>query len=167
METYKNFKPSPFDSHISIRYEEGGSREEWLVCPCFRNRDSNCLDESNFACALEILEGESETVEVHRFGHWASGWFEIILIDPASPAAKVGEEIEASLEDYVILNEDHFSELEHEEAQRVWEQCYSNKERLEYIRRHIGQFSFRSFAIMLGCVRGNYFCGSASELLNP
>lgn len=70
------------------RLEADESRENWLVVPVARNRDSGPLDESNFEAALEMLGGESETVEVHRFGHWGPGWYEIIIAHP-SLASKV------------------------------------------------------------------------------
>lgn len=40
------------------------------------------------------------------------------------------------------------------------------RERVEYIRKHRSQFEFRDFADMLGCVRGKYFAGYASELIH-
>jgi len=60
---------------------------------------------------------------------------------------------------------DCLSKVEEEEAQRVWRECYSTSERIEYVRRHSSQFDFRSFSDLLGCVRGRYFAGYASELL--
>lgn len=60
---------------------------------------------------------------------------------------------------------DCHSEAEEEQAQEVWRDCYRPKARIEYIREHREQFEFRSFADMLGCVRGRYFAGYASELL--
>lgn len=104
METYSEFRPTQFDRHISI-----DSKEHWLVLPTGRNRDSNILTESNFELALQMLGGESDTVDVHRFGRWAHGWFEIIIVDPESPQAKIAEDIERSLEDYPVLSDDHYS----------------------------------------------------------
>lgn len=52
------------------------------------------------------------------------------------------------------------------EANAVWRDCYQLKERVEYVRKHRGQFDFRSFSDMLSCLRGNYFAGYASELLS-
>ena len=36
-------------------------------------------DEGLLTATLRRLGGESTTVQVHRFNHWACGWFEIIL----------------------------------------------------------------------------------------
>lgn len=162
MDTYSKFRPTGFDSHINF----DNDREAWLVLPCGRNRDSECLDESNFATALKILGGEREDVEVHRFGHWACGWFEIILVRPDSAAAKEAEEIEAALANYPVLDDNDYSEREHEAANETWRVCYTDKKRIEYIRDNRSQFEFRSLADMMGCVRGKYFAGYASELLS-
>jgi hypothetical protein len=51
-------------------------------------------------------------------------------------------------------------------AQETWRSCYNDAERIEYIRDHRDQFEFRTFADMLGCARGRYFAGYASELIN-
>lgn len=162
MKTYSEFRPSQFDSRgLGL-----DSRQHWLVAPVSQTRDSGPLDRSNFRVALASLGGESETVEVHRFGHWGPGWFEIIVIDPADEARIADAEgMEAALSDYPVLNEMDFSELEQEEANETWEHCYSPSERLEYIRDHRSQFEFRGFADLMGCVRGKYFAGYASELL--
>jgi hypothetical protein len=71
----------------------------------------------------------------------------------------------AARESYPILSEDDHSALEQEEADRVWCENYNARERLEYVRRHRGQFDFRNFTDMLGCLRGKYFSGYASELI--
>lgn len=161
METYSKFAPTALDSPGAFLEE----RQDWLLAPVSRTRDSNCLAESNFAAALEALGGESDDVEVHRFGHWGPGWFEIILVRPGSPAEGIGAELERQLEDYPVLAEEDFSEREMEEANRVWSDCYNVRERVSYIRANRRQFEFHDLADMLGCVRGNYFAGYASELL--
>jgi len=105
-------------------------------------------------------------VEVHRFGHWACGWFEIILVRPGTNAAKKAEEIEARLVVCLFLDECDHSEREMEAANETWQCCFSNAERIKYIRDYRSEFEFHSFADMLGCARGNYFGGYESELLN-
>jgi len=110
---YGEFRPTSLDHHIPIE-----DREEWFVAPVSRTRDTGVLKESNFIVALDMLGGESAKVEVHRFGHWGPGWFEIILIHPDLQAK--GEEIEAKLEDYPILDEDDYSERCFEMEQRSW-----------------------------------------------
>lgn len=97
MQTYKTFQPTKFDSKglAADRLNIG----EWLVLPCGRNRDSSLMEESNFDTALKMLGGESDNVEIHRFGHWACGWFEIIIVRPDTPQAAIAHQIESKLED--------------------------------------------------------------------
>ena len=115
MQTYHDFQPTGFDCK-GLGLPE---RQDWLVVPVSRNRDSGTLARSNFDVALMELGGESETVEVHRFGHWENGWFEIILAHPWLTEQVEG--ITASLEEYPILDVMHWSILEGEEAQSAWE----------------------------------------------
>jgi hypothetical protein len=132
-----------------------------------QNRDSDCLSRSNFRKGLEALGGEVEgKVEVVRESHWACGWIEWIAIhEDATEALEIADEIAAALEAYPVLNESDFSKLEVEEADRVWESCYSGQERVAYIRRWRSQFDFADFAEVLACARGKFFAGYASELL--
>src|SRR5262245_61472270 len=133
MEKYKGFRPTGFDAAGIGGERHGISEFEVLIG---QNRDSSYLEQSNFAVALEQLGGESDTVQVHRFGHWACGWFELILIDPADEkATETAQEIEDSLADYPILNDEHHSELEFTEASRLWEHT-SMRERVEVIQRY-------------------------------
>ncbi len=132
-----------------------------------QSRDSDALERSNFICMLRELGGESETVTVVRESHWAVGWVEWIAINADdSKALEIADGIIAELADYPVINEDHWSELEHEDANETWTNCYSDLERVAYIRAHRSQFEFHDYADLIGCVRGRYFAGYASELLN-
>jgi len=117
MQRYSEFSPTHFDTR-GLGLEE---RQEWLVCPVSRTRDSGPLDESNFRSTLKALGGESNDVEVHRFGHWGPGWLEVILVRPGSDAQKEAEEIEAALSDYPIVDESDHSELEFEAYLEAWD----------------------------------------------
>jgi hypothetical protein len=144
----------------------GASWPEYYGSGCGQHRDSDCLERSNFACMLKSLGGESETVIVVRENHWAVGWVEWIAIhEDDSKSLVIADKIQERLEDYPIINEDHWSELESEEANLVWKDCYRPKERIEYIREHRSQFEFRDYSDLMGCVRGQYFAGYASELI--
>jgi hypothetical protein len=82
-----------------------------------KNRDSDILTQSNFECGLELLGGESETVQVIRDRHWACGWIEYILIHESDiKSLQVADEIAAALEDYPVVDEFHYSEFEHEQV---------------------------------------------------
>lgn len=167
MERYGDFQPTGFDSRSNfIAFDREGldEIEGWYIV-LGRNRDSDILSESNFDAALKSLGGEGEDVQVHRFGHWACGWYELILVRPDSKAFEIAEEIESALADYPVLDDDDFSMREMEEADRIWRDCYSVKERIEYIRNNREQFEFHSFGALMSCVRGNEFRGYASELI--
>jgi len=133
MRTYKTHQPTRYDA-TGLGADRLGIGD-WLVAPVSQTRDSGTIDRSNFRVCLRQLGGESDTVQVHRFGHWGPGWYEIIVIDPADEtavAAAVG--IETRLADYPILDEDDHSELEHQETTDYWAQC-SVADRVRYISR--------------------------------
>jgi hypothetical protein len=117
MERYKNYSPTEFDRKGIVLDD----RQEWFVAPVIRTRDSGCLENSNFECCLATLGGESDTVEVHRFGHWGPGWFEIIILDCFDrDKVLILEDIEKGLTDYPVIDDNHFSELEYNTAQDNW-----------------------------------------------
>jgi hypothetical protein len=113
---YREYRPTQFDSNIDI------DRGDWYVMPVSQTRDSGPLDQSNFQQFLEGLGGESETVEVHRFGHWGPGWFEIIIVNPSDEkAVKAAEDMAESLQHYPVLNDEDFSRREWEEFEESWD----------------------------------------------
>ncbi len=132
-----------------------------------QSRDSSALERSNFICALRELGGESETVIVVREGHWAVGWVEWIAIHESDGAAlRKADELVKCYRDYPVVDEDHFTSLEDEDAQEIWSKCYDNKGRLDYIKKNASQFDFRDFKDLMAQVRGKYFGGYASELIS-
>lgn len=158
------FNPSGFDS---LSNYVGQTDFADFDCLLTQNRDSDCLVRSNFVSALKKLGGESENVEIHRFNHWACGWWEAIAVKRGTPEYAIAEAIESRLENYPVVDEDHFSELEMLEANEVWASCYNSKERIGYMRKHISQFDgLSTIGEILACARGKYFSGYASELLN-
>jgi hypothetical protein len=115
---YSEYRPTAFDTRgLAL-----DTQQHWLVMPVIQTRDSETLEQSNFASALEQLGGESESVQVHRFGHWANGWFEIIIIDPADESkVQIAESIESTLKDYPILDDEDLSRRENDEYEYAWE----------------------------------------------
>jgi len=118
MQTYREFRPTGFDA-AGLGADRLGIGE-WYVIPAARNRDSGPLEESNFQTALQAVGGEGADVQVHRFGHWACGWFEIVIVRPATAAAERAAELEARLEDYPVLDEEDYSRREYERAAEYW-----------------------------------------------
>jgi hypothetical protein len=115
MQTYAEFCPTSFDNHIWL-----SEREQWIVAPVSINRDTGCpIELSNWESVQSMLDDAGIEYEIHRFGHWANGWFEIILVDPAG--AHIIEGIESRLEDYLILDEDDASSKEWDQRCEDWE----------------------------------------------
>jgi hypothetical protein len=131
-----------------------------------QSRDSDCLEQSNFVAMLAALGGESETVIVVQESHWAVGWVEWIAIHATDDKAlTIADEQNKRLANYPVLDESDWSEREDNEAQEVWANCYDDKERIAYMRKHRDQFEFHDYADLIGCARGKYFCGYVSDLL--
>ena len=100
------------DGHSN--YSGGMDRPDWIVV-VGQNRDSDNMQESNFAAALEMLGGESKNVSIERFGHWGCGWFELLLVNPKSiKSVKIAMQIKQSLNDYPILDQNDYYERENE-----------------------------------------------------
>ena len=101
MQAFKEFRPSGFD-------QAGGGVEpgnaDWLVLRTSQTRDSDALERSNFTAATERLPDEGDDVEIHRFGHWLCGWFEIIIVRPDTAAHAEALKIEAEMADYAALD---------------------------------------------------------------
>jgi len=124
MKRYSEWSPSPHDTK-GLNLPD---RQDWIVVPTIRARDSGPLDESNFAVALATLggenagedeNGENGMIETHSFNHWACGWFEIILAHPSRELEV--QAIADRLENYPILDENDLSERELEAEGEGWE----------------------------------------------
>ena len=124
MNTYSQFRPTQFDTRgLGL-----SDRQDWLVAPVIRTRDSDPLAQSNFETFLSDLGGESDSVELHSFNHWGPGWFEIILIDPKNvEIVEKAEELESTLENYPVLDESDLSERELKLSEEDWD-LYGRKD---------------------------------------
>jgi hypothetical protein len=100
-----------------------------------QNRDSSSLDRSNFKVALAALGGETsiddpgteeglDLVTVVRESHWACGWIEWIAIhESATDKIALANKMLERLDNYPVLDEEDWSELEYTEAYEYWDQC--------------------------------------------
>lgn len=131
MQTYADYAPTGFDTQGAFL----PAQQTWLVVPVGQNRDSDLLSQSNFDQTLKMLGGESDTVEVHRFGHWACGWCEIIIVQPDTDAAAIAEEIENSLADYPVLSESDYSAREYASYTEQWSSWGCREFRSELVRK--------------------------------
>jgi hypothetical protein len=146
----------------------------WSLGPIIETRDSDCLERCNAEALRRYLATMPELADDWRItpcSHWAVGHvdhlsYRVIKDGKASKMARIVKAWFHYLDKvHPVADEDLLTEMEHEEAQEVWERCYSDKDRLEYIRKYRSQFDFRDFQDLLGCVRGKYFAGYASELI--
>lgn len=114
-----------------------GERGDWLVA-AGQSRDSDALERSNFECirrAVDAIDPDCWAVESES--HWAVGWVEHLLIDPACAAAIAEvERILDDLEDYPVVDEDHFSETEFNDYLESWENWGEREYRRE-IKKHL------------------------------
>jgi hypothetical protein len=110
--TFGQFRPTGFDPHGV------GSDDDdcaWGVSPVSITRDSRTVERANFEANLNgirAVDPEENDHVVHRFGHWGPGWFEIVIVRPGTAAERVARENAASLENYSILDESLWSEME-------------------------------------------------------
>lgn len=126
-----------------------------------QSRDSDALTRSNYECFVKALKelpdvfvddscnayGWDEVNTVYRVyeSHWACGWVEWVAIHPSNTAAiKLADEMMCQLEDYPVLDDEHYSELESEEVCEYWsfmgmrdriELCAKNNESIFAARR--------------------------------
>lgn len=100
--------PSSWDNFSGERPDKS------LYCVLAHTRDSDALEESNFLAALDRLGGEGENVEIHRVGHWACGWIEYLAVRERTDKFAIGDRIIAELNDYPVLDEDRYYDLQDE-----------------------------------------------------
>jgi hypothetical protein len=92
-------------------------------------RDSDIMEQSNFNVALDRLGGENEPdVIVARASHWAVGWVDTIYVHKdAADKVKILESIENSLENYPVLDDDNYSELQMDNLAESWDSWMLNE----------------------------------------
>lgn len=129
-----------------------GDRGDWFVAYAV-HRDSDALERSNFRVLkrdLEARDPTGEAVAVERARHWAVGWIDYLLVDPAcTPLVEQAAEWRRRLTDYPVADEMDWSELEYEEL-------------VEYVSR--GAYNYDDARHELVEVRG-WAARDADELL--
>jgi hypothetical protein len=142
MQRYSKFRPTAFDSRgLGLP-----DRQDWFVVDVGVTRDSGPLSQSNFESAEAMLaeasqyrvdDGEADDFERHSFSHWGPGWFDILIVRPGSRCEAVAREIQASLEDYPVLDDEDFSRREWEEFEEGWEN-YAARDLVQSLRKDFG-----------------------------
>lgn len=131
-----------------------------------QHRDSDALTRSNFRVAINELNKISNDIIIVTENHWAVGWVEWIAIHKNdNEALKLADKMMEELADYPVLDDNDYSELEYEEANDIWSNCFNYKNRIDHIRKYESEFYFESFKDMLNQVRGKYYSGNPSNIL--
>lgn len=119
------------NNHAKFRsfgwHDEPEDSEQWTVVYT-HNRDSDALERSNAAVIAQAMApylGEGDANEEHH-GHWAVGWVDGYSIrvfnedGEPTPAWLAYCELAIALEEYPVLDEMAYSELQWEEASEQW-----------------------------------------------
>ena len=145
--TMKQLKEYAIKNAFNTRMNAGGidSYDNYIgkdlvdaVMVISQSRDSQTLEQSNFAVAFEMLGGkETDDLEIHRMGHWACGWVETITVNPKNiKLLTKAFEIKQALENYPVLDDSDYSEREHESHAEYAEQ--SQGDLVEAFVMHFG-----------------------------
>jgi len=120
---YAEFAPTQFDSpglNADSMGHDDGDRSAWYVAPCSVTRDSGPAERANWTSIQAILNEKGLEFEVHRFGHWGPGWFEIAIVRPTPEAEAELERIQGALWDYPILDDTEIAQEEAEDDNSDW-----------------------------------------------
>lgn len=158
MKLYKDWAPTSHDAKGLRPNCEDGDVSNWGVV-LTKTRDSGLLEAHNFDTVCLSLKEDDSEYKVLRFGHWACGWFEVLLVKPDTQAWKIASRALDSLSEYPILDEDTYMSAVHTEANETWEHAETIATRIQWIRDNRSECEFRSFSDLLGACRGKWFPG--------
>ncbi len=89
------------------------SEDCWFLAPIGQHRDSETLEKCNFDVQVERLRQnakEDENFHINRFGHWAVGWVEIVIVKKDTTAYEVACSVQSEIDDYPVLDEELYHE---------------------------------------------------------
>lgn len=117
--------------HPNFAYAGDLNPAEWAVMDVMRTRDSDALERSNFEVISgtldvrfghESADGEHPDTHIVRFGHFACGWIAHIVINLSNrDLVAAAAEWESRIDDYPVADEDHWSNLQFDDAIDAWE----------------------------------------------
>lgn len=119
-----------------MEFDYGGDDMSEYYIVLAHTRDSDTLEESNWESFLRdhpenYDEDTKKGILVANFGHWACGWFELILVHESDyEFLEEMDEIRKSLDDYPVYDEDNYSMMESES------QYESVRDEIEYYIRN-------------------------------
>tara|TARA_B100000745_G_scaffold271852_1_gene199463 strand:+ start:781 stop:1314 length:534 start_codon:yes stop_codon:yes gene_type:complete len=109
----QKFKEYLTESKDLMLHVDTDNQSDWEILPVALSRDSGLVDTSNWDTAVGDLK-ELDGFDIHRFNHWACGWYEIIIVRPGSEAYTRALELVESLENYPLLDEEDHNNREYE-----------------------------------------------------
>jgi hypothetical protein len=116
-----------------------GEHGDWLVA-MGQHRDSDILTRCNWKVLVRLLDAleVEDAYVVESESHWAVGWVEHLLINPDCRAAVfIAEAAMKQIEDYPILDEDAWSEMESDEAWEEWK-SWGHRDFVDMLEREFG-----------------------------
>ena len=151
----------------------------WALGPVYLHRDSGALDRSNAKALIAAMRerfgkpGVRNGWDIFEASHPLCGWVNHLSFKVLDSKGRPTEQfrfVQAWFDYlqtvYPVADEADFSNEEMDEAERIWTHGFTNKSRVRYMREHPSEFECHSLADMLGCARGRFFGGNASEFLS-
>jgi hypothetical protein len=111
--------PTAFDSGVNYI---GETPTDCYIAPYSITRESadEPMASSNYECQWDVLKDTQARKE--SFGHWACGWYELVLIpETDEEGLKIADGLARNLDSYPILDEGLFSEKDVECEQQNWD----------------------------------------------
>lgn len=134
LETWTVDGPTGFDSAANYA---GVDLSQFYQAPVAITRDADTLATSNWEVVTESILKVAchEETEIHRMGHWACGWYDILVIHPSDTAALAcADDWACVLAEYPVADYEHHSQLQWEQACDTWDGM-SLRQRIEACER--------------------------------
>jgi hypothetical protein len=102
-----------------------GDHSDWIInVELGIHRDSATIYRSNYTVLqnrLYEIDADQDDWHTESSSHWAVGWTENVVVRPQSKAHEILQQASIDIENYPLLDEEHYSELEHSEASDYWD----------------------------------------------
>lgn len=108
------------EAHVGADASYRGERGDWHIV-IVKTRDATPLERANFDAALDRLKGESDDYTIETSGHWAVGHVDFLVVAPFTNAYALGRCIVDDLEDYPVLDDELYSQYEHDGVDSYWQ----------------------------------------------
>lgn len=116
------------ESHRQSNGAYFGDFPAWLVAYAI-HRDSDCLERSNYEELKErflAVSPENEQWTIETSSHWLVGHIEHLIVAPDSECERIALDAIEALENYPVLNEERYSEMEYNEALDMIEDAFGH-----------------------------------------